>query len=297
MVTYNKRIVRCEDKHDMREALHGGSPAGTARLLHGSAEPPVPEPVEFRFYAELNRFLAPCHRERSFRYPLSRDATVKHMIEVLGVPHTEVALILADGESVDFSCRLREGMRVSVYPYFSTLDITEVTRVRVEPPPTVRFIADAHLGQLAKNLRMLGFDVVYRNDYSDAEIARIAVSEERIVLTRDRDLLIRKDIVRGCYLHSLVSDGQVAEVIARFGLSDFAGALSRCLNCNGLLHHVDKEDVADRVPYHSHRIYDRFLECEACARVYWEGSHVARMRQRIADILELCQPRHEGAAP
>jgi uncharacterized protein with PIN domain len=262
----------------------------------GCDERRVTESVEFRFYAELNRFLSPSHRQCSFGYPLSRDATVKHMIEVLGVPHTEVGLILADGESVDFSFRLHEGMRVSVYPYFSTLDITDLTRVRVAPPREVKFIADAHLGQLAKNLRMLGFDVVYRNDYSDAEIARIAVAEERIVLTRDRDLLIRKEIVRGCYLHSVASDCQVVEVVARFDLNDCACALSRCLNCNGLLRHVEKDEVADRVPYHSHRIYDRFLECDACARVYWEGSHVTRMRQRIADMLELCQARYGGGA-
>jgi uncharacterized protein with PIN domain len=322
MVTYNKRDFALQNPSGNRngssdtrnqESNHARHPAAIMHIIH-AGDParkrggkwsrqvaavtgrPCMESVEFRFYAELNRFLAPPHRQRGFSYPLSRDATVKHMIEVLGVPHTEVGLILADGESVDFSFRLREGMRVSVYPYFSTLDITALTRVRVEPPRLLRFIADAHLGQLAKHLRMLGFDVVYRNDYSDAEIVRIAAAEERIVLTRDRDLLIRKEIVRGCYLHSVASDRQVAEVAARFGLTDFAFVLSRCLNCNGLLREVEKNEVAGRVPYHSHRIYERFLECDACARVYWDGSHVARMRQRIADMLELCQARG-GAAP
>lgn len=241
--------------------------------------------AQFRFYAELNDFLAPGLRQRTFSAPCSRDATVKHMIEALGVPHTEVELICIDGEPVDFSHRLRDGERVSVYPVFSTIDISPVQKLR--PPPTGedRFIADAHLGQLAKNLRMLGFDVLYRNDYSDAEVARIAASEDRIVLTRDRDLLIRKEIVRGCFLHSISGDAQLMEVVMRCKLAPLVRAFSRCLTCNGTLREVDKEDVSHRVPHHSRQIYERFCECEDCSQVYWEGSHVARMRARMADML------------
>lgn len=262
------------------------------------AERPAADMAEFRFYAELNRFLAPCFRQHSFAYPLSRDATVKHMIEALGVPHTEVELILVNGESVDFSYRLGDGERVSVYPWFGTFDVTPFSMLRGAPAQDIRFIADAHLGQLAKNLRMLGFDVLYRNDYSDAELTRIAVEEKRIVLTRDRDLLIRKEIERGCYLHVVSSDEQVVEVILRFRLSAKAraGAFSRCLNCNGLLREVEKSTVADRVPQHSRQFYERFFECDACARVYWEGSHVERMRRRIAAILGLANGKEESSA-
>ena len=241
--------------------------------------------AHFRFYAELNDFLAPVQRQRGFSRPCSCDATVKHMIEALGVPHTEVELILVNGESVDFSYRLSDGDRVSAYPCFGMIDISPLVRLR--PPPLYgdRFIADAHLGQLAKHLRMLGFDVLYRNDYSDAEVARIAASEDRIVLTRDRDLLIRKEIVHGCYLHAVSSDAQLKEVISRFRLAGSARAFSRCLTCNGELRVVDKSDVAHRVPSHSRNSYERFFECQGCAQVYWEGSHVARMRLRVAQML------------
>jgi uncharacterized protein len=252
------------------------------------------ETAEFRFYAELNRFLAPCYRQRSFSYALSRDASVKHMIEALGVPHTEIDLILVDGESVDFSYRLHNAERVSVYPYFRTLDITPMTKLRATSLHNSKFIADAHLGQLAKNLRMLGFDVLYRNDYSDAELTRIAVEEDRIVLTRDRDLLIRKEIVHGCYLHAISSEEQVVEVVLRFKLSGMTRAFSRCLTCNGVLRVVEKSAVADRVPQHSRPFYDRFFECDACARVYWEGSHVVRMRQRIVQMLRITDVKNEG---
>jgi uncharacterized protein len=241
--------------------------------------------AQFRFYAELNQFLAPSHRQVTFQYGLSRDATVKHAIEALGVPHTEVELILVNGESVDFSYRVQDSARVSVYPHFSTLDITPLAKVRTPSLHIERFIADAHLGQLAKNLRMLGFDVLYRNDFSDAEMARIAAMEERIVLTRDRDLLIRKEIVHGCYLHAISCEEQITEVVARFNLADNARAFSRCLTCNGTLRVVEKSAVAHRVPLHSRQYYDRFFECEDCAQVYWEGSHVTRMRERVAQML------------
>ena len=241
--------------------------------------------AHFRFYAELNNFLAPSHRQRSFSHPLSRDATVKHMIEALGVPHTEVELIRIDGVAVDFSHRLQDGERVSVYPAFTSIDIHPSVRLRPEMEAPGRFIADAHLGQLAKSLRMLGFDVLYRNDYSDAEVARIAAEEDRVVLTRDRDLLIRKEIVRGCYLHAVDAETQMAEVIVRFKLAPHVRAFSRCLTCNGELRAVDKQKVVHRVPQHSRQFYERFFECAGCAQVYWEGSHVARMRARVEQML------------
>jgi uncharacterized protein len=243
--------------------------------------------VSFRFFAELNDFLPPLQRQQRQTHACSRDATVKHMIEALGVPHTEVDMILVNGEPVDFSYRLQEQDQVSVYPPFSleNIPVSSGTALRPKVPDPPRFIADAHLGQLAKYLRMLGFDALYRNDYDDAEVASIAAMENRIVLTRDRDLLIRKEIVHGCYLHSVDGDEQIAEVVARYRLAATARALTRCLGCNGLLRMVDKAKVEHRVPTHSRLAYDRFFECEACMQVYWEGSHVARMRQRVAAML------------
>lgn len=241
--------------------------------------------AQFRFYAELNDFLAPGLRHHSFSRRCSRDASVKHMIEALGVPHTEVELICVNGEPVDFSHRLQDGERVSVYPAFSSIDISPLKKLR--PPPNVpeRFIADAHLGQLAKNMRMLGFDVLYRNDYSDAEVARIAARDDRVVLTRDRDLLIRKEIVRGCFMHAVSGDAQLEEVMSRFKLAPLVRAFTRCLTCNGVLRVVEKSELGQRVPPHSKNIYERFCECVDCSQVYWEGSHVARMRIRMAKML------------
>ena len=238
----------------------------------------------FRFYAELNDFLAPAQRGRAVRHAIARDASVKHMIEALGVPHTEVALILVYGRPQDFSWRLQEGDRISAFPVFMQLDIGP-SLLRPALPWPAGFVADAHLGQLAKNLRMLGFDVLYRNDYHDAEVTRIASEEQRVVLTRDRDLLIRKEIVHGCYLHALDADAQAIEVLARYRLRDAVHPFSRCLTCNGLLHRVGKDAVAHRVPQRSLQHHDVFHECSECKQVYWEGSHVERMRLRMARLL------------
>lgn len=237
--------------------------------------------TEFRFYAELNHFLAPSLRHRDSRHACPPNATVKHMIEALGVPHTEVELILADGVPVDFSHMLRDGERISVYPYFGRLEPGAATAPRPPLAGVCRFVADAHLGQLARDLRMLGFDVLYRNDYNDAEVARIASEDGRIVLSRDRDLLIRKEIVYGCYLHATAGEEQLEEVVIRYRLDVAARAFTRCLHCNRELRPADKDKVADRVPPQSWRVHDRFFECPGCAKVYWEGSHVARMRSRI----------------
>lgn len=244
--------------------------------------------AEFLFHAGLNRFLSPAQRARRFACACAVDASVKHMIEALGVPHTEVELILCNGRPVEFAERIRAGDRIDVYPY-DALPVMRITQPLRHPPPA-RFIADAHLGKLARQLRMFGFDVLYRNDYSDAEVARIAASEQRIVLTRDRDLLIRREIEHGCFLRPTTSVEQLREILLRFGLVGSVKAFSRCLACNAPLQPVEKVHVEGRVPPQSLAVYHDFRECSGCARVYWEGSHMARMRVDVKRVLDLCAP-------
>jgi uncharacterized protein with PIN domain len=243
--------------------------------------------ARFRFYAELNAFIAPQFRYRDFSHACARDATAKHMIEALGVPHTEVGLALVNGEPGKLSYRLRDGDRISVYPHFRSAHFVAFAAPAVAAP--ARFIADAHLGQLARQLRMLGFDVLFRNSYSDSEVARISSEQQRVVLTRDRDLLIRKDVVLGCYVHAISYGEQLCEVMRRYRLFAYVHPFCRCLECNSLLHVIDKQSVAERVPPTSLMHYDKFFQCDSCGRVYWEGSHVVRMRKRIAELLRNCQ--------
>jgi uncharacterized protein with PIN domain len=249
----------------------------------------------FRFYEELNDFLAPALRQRAVARRCPPEATTKHMIEAFGVPHTEVELILVNGQSVGFGCRLREGDRVSVYPVFESLDITPLLRVRERPLRVSRFIADAHLGALARRLRLLGFDTRFDNHFADATIAHLSVSERRIVLTRDRELLKRREITHGCYVHALAPDAQCREIVARLDLAGSARPFSLCLACNTPLRPLDRTQARDRVPEGVAARFERFATCDACRRVFWEGSHWARMRARVHALLEAPAGADAGA--
>ena len=232
----------------------------------------------FRFYEELNDFLPAARRRREFAAPCAENATAKHMIEALGVPHTEVELILVNGESVGFDHRLRDGDRVAVYPKFETLDVTPLLRVREQPLRTPRFIADAHLGALARLLRMAGFDTLYDNRYQDQQIADIAAHDGRIVLTRDRELLKLRSITHGCYVRAIKPVQQLREIMDRLDLARSARPFSLCLVCNAPLRAVDKAAVLERLPPSVRDSHDRFTTCDVCHRVFWEGSHWRRMQ-------------------
>ncbi|MHB1145252.1 MAG: Mut7-C RNAse domain-containing protein [Thiobacillus sp.] len=239
----------------------------------------------FRFYEELNAFLAPARRKQEFTVPCAQAATTKHMIEALGVPHTEVELILVNGESADFDRILEDGDRVAVYPRFEALDVTPLLRVREYPLREPRFVADAHLGGLAHMLRMLGFDTLYDNHFHDDAIVAICEQDGRIVLTRDRELLKRRAVTHGCYVHALKSEAQLREVVERLDLARSARPFTLCLHCNTPLRPVDKASVLDCLPPRVREHYEHFSTCDACGRVYWEGSHWRNMRRLLDGVL------------
>ena len=238
----------------------------------------------FRFYEEVNDFLPPERRRRAFSCLCARRATTKHMIEALGVPHTEVELVLLNGESVGFGALLREGDRVAVYPKFEALDITPLLRVRAQALRSTRFVADAHLGGLARLLRMTGFDTLYDNHFQDDEIERIAGAQERVVLTRDRELLKRRGVTHGCYVHALHPAQQLREIFDRLDLARSARPFTLCLNCNAPLRAIDKAQVAAALPPSVRERYQRFSTCDVCGGVYWEGSHWERMRALVQGL-------------
>jgi len=241
--------------------------------------------ASFRFYEELNDFLPRERRKRAFDYRCARAATVKNAIEALGVPHTEVELILVNGESVDLSRPIAEGDRISVYPKFEAFDVGPLLRVRERPLRRPRFVADAHLGGLARLLRMLGFDTLFRNDFEDGEIRAISLRDERVVLTRDRELLKCRSITHGCFVHALRPREQLREIVERLQLAANVKPFTLCLHCNLPLGAVHKEAILERVPSNVAAAYERFHRCEGCDRVYWEGSHWQRMREMMAGVL------------
>lgn len=242
--------------------------------------------AEFRFYEELNDFLPPERRKETFLYSYAERATVKNAIEALGVPHTEVEVILVNGESVGFSYLLQDGDRVAVYPQFESIDITPLLRVRERPLRHTRFVADAHLGGLAKYLRLLGFDTLYRNNFRDEEVAQIAVAERRIVLTRDRSLLMHKKITHGCYVRAMKPWQQLDEILRRLDLSRSIRPFTRCICCNHTLEPIAKEAVLTRLPTSTIEFYDKFWICCNCDRIYWAGSHYRRLQALVDKTLQ-----------
>ncbi len=239
-----------------------------------------------RFYEELNDFLSPDRRKTQFCYSIERKASVKDVIEALGVPHTEVELILVNGESVDFTYRVQHNDRISVYPVFESIDISPLLRVRDKPLRSNRFVLDSNLGRLARYLRLLGFDCLYRNDFRDREIAEIARCQHRIVLTRDRMLLRRKLITHGYFVRSDRPRQQVKEVLRRFDLKRSVAPYSHCTRCNGELAVVAKEQVTERLQPLTLRFFDDFRVCGNCGQVYWRGSHHNNTRRLLEEFLD-----------
>ncbi|PTR32313.1 hypothetical protein C8K36_1011365 [Rhodococcus sp. OK519] len=238
---------------------------------------------EFRFYGELNDFLDSAYRKRSFVHAFDGSPSVKDRIESCGVPHTEVDLILVDGEPSTFDRRLRGGERVAVYPAFQSIDLGDIPPLR-PPLRNPRFVLDVHLGRLARYLRLLGFDSVYSDDRTDDELLAISGAENRVLLTRDIGLLERAALVHGGFLHETDSRLQLREVLDRYGLQDRIAPLTRCARCNGLIGPATPALARGRVPAGVLREQRRFSRCHDCGQVYWLGGHLARLRARLAEV-------------
>ena len=235
----------------------------------------------FRFYEELNDFLPGRQRQRDSAVEFSVPCPVRHLIETFGVPHTEVELILINSRSVDLEEPVQDGDRVSVYPIFEALNVAPLLRIRKTPLRTPRFIADAHLGRLARYLRLLGFDTLFDNDPGDQALAATARREGRILLTRDRMLLMHREVTHGCYIRKQRPLDQLAQVIDRCDLCKLIRPFSRCMKCNGLLRRVPKADIADQLPEGTREAHQEFWRCDVCGQLYWRGSHYARLRRLV----------------
>lgn len=236
--------------------------------------------VTVRAYGPLNDFL-PAHRRQVARVCASDERdTVKDLLEGLGVPHPEIDLILVNGESVSFSHAVRHGDRVAVFPRFMSLDVGPLSRVRPEPLDEPRFVADVHLGRLARHLRLVGLDTAYATDADDATLADLSAREGRILLTRDRGLLKRRDVTHGYFIREIRPRRQLLEVLRRFGPLDL-WPLSRCARCNAALRDVTKADIDSALPPRTRVHYEQFAACTGCGRVYWKGAHWTRLKQVI----------------
>ncbi len=238
-----------------------------------------------RFYGELNDFLPPDRRGRLVAHRFDVSPSVKDAIESIGVPHPEVELVVVNSQPVDFSYVLKSGDFVSVYPAFHSIDLGSLPRLRPRLEGEPRFVLDVHLGRLAAYIRLLGFDALYRNDFTDAEVAAVAAREQRIVLTRDRGLLKRNDVTYGYWIRHTQPRKQLIEILRRFDLAPRADLFTRCLVCNAKLERVEKSVIESRVPPRTVERFQDFHLCPSCGRVYWKGSHYHRMLKLIGRTL------------
>ena len=247
--------------------------------------------AELRFYEELNDFLPAARRKVGFMQSFHGTPAVRDVIQAAGVPHTAVDLVLVDGCSVSFDHRLHGGERVAVYPVFERLDIRPIVRLRPEPLREPRFILDVHLGKLARGLRMLGFDSLYRPDWDDAAIIDRSLEDKRIILTRDVGILKQKRVTHGYWLRSARPERQLPEVLAALQLDAQIRPFTRCMDCNGPIDPIGKKAAAEHVDGPILSRFERFWQCRRCGKVYWQGSHHRRMLQRLRRIAPAARRR------
>lgn len=237
--------------------------------------------AQLRFHRELNDFLAPERRQCAFYHPFVEGVAVKALIEAVGVPHPEIALILINGESVGFSQPVWDGDRIDVFPDLVRLAIPNLQRLRPLGLLEWRFIVDVNLGKLARYLRLLGFDTLYRNDYDDPELAALAAAQQRVLLTRDLGLLKRRCVLQGYFIRATRPPQQLGEIVERLGLHQAIRPFIRCGRCNGVVDAVDKAAIVAQLQPGTQRDYDDFWQCLSCGQVYWRGSHYQQMMTLI----------------
>lgn len=241
--------------------------------------------IQLRFYEELNDFLPPEKRKTQFIHTVAQKTSIKDLIESLGIPHTEIEVILVNGISVDFNYLVQDKDFISVYPVFEAFDLSEIIQLHPEPLRKPRFILDVHLGKLAKYLRLLGFDVVYANNLTDEFIIQCSIKEHRIVLTRDIGILKNKRITHGHWIHHTNPQQQIDEVLHQFQLGKQCHPFTRCLSCNGKLKKIEKTKIIADIPKLAQKYYKTFMQCRSCKKIYWEGSHYTKLKTWIEKIL------------
>jgi len=234
------------------------------------------------------------------RIPLDRRASLKDVIESLGIPHPEIGSVRVDGRPAHLAELARDGTSLEVRGHDRPIRLRIGGADGAGDGAPGSFLLDVHLGKLARLLRLLGVDTSYSNDCPDERLARLAEAENRILLTRDRALLKRGSIRHGLLVRSNHPGTQVREVLARFDLTEVARPWSRCLRCNAALESVEASEVWDRLEPRTKLYYRRFRRCSGCSRIYWEGSHFQRLREELSStglVDTVSRPSAEGDLP
>ena len=238
------------------------------------------------FSREFNFFKRRKNRGREIIYPLERKTSIKHIIESLGVPHTEIGKIVVKDKEVDFNYIPANSQKITVLPIIPPFDVTRPSFLRQEPLQKMRFVVDVNVGKLALLLRMLGLDAEYSPKFLDKDILSFCKKEKRIVLSKDTGLLECRQIIFGRHVRSIYPDDQLSEVLDFFGIKGPFNFFSRCLRCNNKLSLVNKKDILHRLEPKTKKYFNRFKICSQCNRIYWRGSHYEKMKTRLLKMTD-----------
>ena len=222
------------------------------------------------------------------RHTLERRASVKDVVESFGIPHPEVGLLKINGRQIGFDALVGDRDDIGIWPLTPPCDVLTPTVLRPEPLARISFIVDINVAKLAGLLRMAGFDTRHDPDLTDSDLAETAAAEKRILLTRDRSLLKRRNVTFGHLVRTIEPRQQWLEIIQLYGLAGMLQPFSRCLRCNGRLVPVDKKTILHRLEPLTIKYYDSFHRCADCGRIYWPGSHRERMDADLATLVHRC---------
>jgi uncharacterized protein with PIN domain/sulfur carrier protein ThiS len=231
-----------------------------------------------RFYEELNDFLPSRYSKQTLKKELLLPTTVKDLVESYGIPHTEVDLILVNGESVSFEHKIADQDRISVYPVFESFDITPVIHLQERPLRDLKFFAEKYLWKLTRLLRLLGVNVVYDSTLTNKQVIELIVSSKKILLTRSAQQLMHSAISRGYCVRSDDPFVQTIEVMKRFDLADQIVPFSRCMLCNGLIDKISQQAAESQLDIKTVTYYSEYFQCSDCKRFYWKGSHYRQLQ-------------------
>lgn len=240
--------------------------------------------VEFYFFGNLNDFLSEEKKNKNFIHVFKGRASIKNLIESIGVPHTEVAFITVNKKRVNFNYLVKDNDIIAIYPFNYGIYFFINKIVSFFKSKNLKFILDVHLGKLAKYLRLCGFDVLYNFKWNDNEIIEKSIKENRIILTHDKGLLMNKKVIKGYFVRSLDPEEQLVEIIQRFLLLRKIKLFSRCLDCNNKLKRISRKEVIGKVERFIYEKYRKFFYCEVCNKIYWKGPHYKNMKCFIKKI-------------
>ncbi|MGW7411537.1 Mut7-C RNAse domain-containing protein [Streptomyces sp. NPDC054863] len=227
--------------------------------------------IHITFAPELHLFVAAERRAGRTDAVTDGASSLGHVVESLGVPLTEAGELYVEGRAVTAAHVPAEGEHIEVRSF---------TRPQSVPGAPLRFLLDVHLGTLARRLRLLGVDAAYfSEDVGDPALATYSARDRRVLLSRDRGLLRRRELWAGAYVYSDQPDEQLRDVLGRF--APVLAPWTRCTACNGDLKEATKESVAELLRGGTERSYEVFAQCTACDRPYWRGAHHARLAEVV----------------